>query len=99
MEKILVGFLIILTVLGIELQYIVNKLLTPEGMFYLGTVHWPSDYFYYLSQFVQGKEHLLFSTMLFTPEKLRPVLVGWQNGLTGRLLMLTGLDVISAYQA
>ena len=98
MEKILVGFLIILTVLGIELQYIVNKLLTPKGFFYLGTVHWPSDYFYYLSQFAQGREHWFASTMLFTPEKLKPVLIGWQNVLSGRLLMMTGLDVISAYQ-
>ena len=99
MEKLAAVLLIVAAVVGIELQYLVNKFLTPEGMFYLGTVHWPSDYFYYLSQFVQGKEHWLFSTMLFTPEKLRPVLVGWQNVLTGRLLMLTGLDVISAYQA
>ena len=99
MEKLLVGFLIILTVLGIELQYIVNKLLTPKGFFYLGTVHWPSDYFYYLSQFAQGSEHWLTSTMLFTPEKLTPVYIGWQNVLTGKLLMLAGLDVIAAYQA
>lgn len=98
MEKLTVIFFIIMAVFGIELQYIVGKLATPVGYVYLGTVHWPSDYFYYLSQFAQGSSHWLYSTMLFTPETLKPVLVGWQNVLTGKLLMLFGLDVITAYQ-
>jgi len=85
MEGIIVTILILTAILGIELQYIVGKLATPPNMVYLGTVHWPSDYFYYLSQFAQGTYNFLSSTMLFTPEKLKPVLVGWQNVLTGRI--------------
>jgi len=98
MEGIIVTILILTAILGIELQYIVGKLATPPNMVYLGTVHWPSDYFYYLSQFAQGTYNFLSSTMLFTPEKLKPVLVGWQNVLTGRILTGLGLDVILAYQ-
>src|SRR3989338_7415431 len=98
MEGIIVTILILTAILGIELQYIVGKLATPPNMVYLGTVHWPSDYFYYLSQFAQGTYNFLSSTMLFTPEKLKPVLVGWQNVLTGRILTGLGLDVTLAYQ-
>ena len=97
-ETIIVTSLILLAVFGIELQYIVNSLATPKGLVYLGTVHWPSDYFYYLSQFVQGKQNFLSSTMLYTPEKLKPVLTGWQNVLSGKILMGLGFDVILAYQ-
>lgn len=98
MEKIVAGVFILITVLAVELQYIVGLFNTPEGTIYLGTVHFPSDYFYYLSQFAQGKYSWLSSTMLYTPEKLQPVLVGWQNVLTGRILTGLGLSVILSYQ-
>jgi hypothetical protein len=98
MEIIITVFFISLTVFGIELQYILGSLRTPSGMLYLGTVHWPSDYFYYLSQFIQGKTHWLSSTILYTSEKLSPVFIGWQAVLSGKILMFVGLNVIQSYQ-
>lgn len=98
MEAIIITIFILTAVFGIEIQYIVNKLAEPANLVYLGTVHWPADYFYYLSQFIQGKNNWIWSTVLFTPEKLKPVLVGWQNVLTGKILTGLGLNVILAYQ-
>lgn len=98
MEKFIVGILIIAQLLLSQIQYIVGKLRTPEGFYYLGSVHWPSDYFYYLSQFIQGREHWLSSTMLYTSEVLKPVFVGWQHVLAGKILLTLGFDVITSYQ-
>lgn len=97
-ERLTVAIFILLTVLATSLQFIVGYLVVPEGMMYLGTVHWPSDYFYYLSQFIQGRESWLTSTVLYTPEKLSPVLIGWQHVLSGKLLSLLGINVIFSYQ-
>lgn len=97
-ERLIVAILILLGVLATLLQYIVGLMLTPQNMVYLGTVHWPSDYFYYLSQFIQGRENWLASTMLYTPEKLQPVFIGWQHVLAGKILSFLGINVIFSYQ-
>lgn len=97
-ERLIVAILILLGVLATLLQYVVGLLRTPQNMVYLGTVHWPSDYFYYLSQFIQGRENWLASTMLYTPEKLEPVFIGWQHVLAGKILSLLGINVIFSYQ-
>ncbi|MCL4339416.1 hypothetical protein M1271_07065 [Patescibacteria group bacterium] len=98
-EYISVFFLSFLTVLFIELQFIVDAVRTPKNTFYLGTVHWPPDYFYYLSQFIQGKSHVLSSTILYTGERLPLTVIGWQNVLAGRILTgILGLQVILTYQ-
>lgn len=97
-EHFIISIFIGITILFIQLQYIVGSLNTPADTIYLGTVHWPADYFYYLSQMIQGKEHWLSSTILYTSEKLTPVLVGWQTVLTGKILHLLGFGVIASYQ-
>lgn len=98
-EHILVLSLILMAVAAIEAQFVVGKLHTPPGHLYLGTVHYPPDYFYYLSQMIQGRENFLRSTMLYTTEKLEPVFVGWQTVISGKIFLALGLDVIYAYQA
>lgn len=98
-EYLLVAILILSAVVMIELQYVVGKYNTPPNATYLGTVHWPADYFYYLSQMIQGKNHFLSSTILYTSEKLEPVYIGWQTVITGKIFLSLGLDVISSYQA
>lgn len=98
-ELIIVAVMMLAAVLAIELQYIVGKLAETPGMMYLGTVHYTSDYFYYLSQMIQGRENILTSVMLYTSEKLAPVFVGWQSVLTGKILLSLGFPVIEAYQA
>jgi hypothetical protein len=97
-ELLIVLVMILIAVFFIELQYIFCKLSETPGLVYLGAVHYPSDYFYYLSQMIQGKDNFLTSTMLFTSEKLTPVYVGWQNVLTGKILLSLGFSVIEAYQ-
>lgn len=96
-----IGILLVLafgTILFTHSQFIIRTLATPSDKVYLGTVHYPSDYFYYLSQFVQGKTNVLRSTMLFTPESLTPVFIGWQSVLTGRVLSLLGIPLVYQYQ-
>lgn len=97
-EYLFVFLLIFITILMVELQFIVGKLNTPEGTMYMGTVHWAPDYFYYLSQMTQGRENFLQSTILYTSEKLEPVFVGWQTVITGKIFLTLGFDVITAYQ-
>lgn len=97
-ERLTVFILVLLTVFLIELQYIFGLVNTPAGTIYLGTVHYPPDYFYYLSQFIQGRENFLFSSELYTSENLLPVFIRWPNVLTGKILLSLGLGVITSYQ-
>lgn len=90
--------LIFLCILLLQLQYIFGKIQTPENKIYLGTVHFPPDYFYYLSQMTQGKFHFLTSTMLFTSEKIPFTFIGWQNVLMGKMYSILGIRVIEGYQ-
>lgn len=80
------------------LPYFVGLSLTPKGAVFLGTVHHPGDYFYYVSQFAQGATRWLSTLDLYTAEPVRPTLVGWSNALLGHLLSLFGASPIFAYQ-
>lgn len=97
-EKAVVATLILCALIFNHLQFILDKIATPAGTIYLGTVHFPADYFYYLSQLAQGKMHFLTSTILYTAEKLPPVLVGWQTVLVGRIFSTLNIGVIASYQ-
>lgn len=81
-----------------QFPFIMKIIQTPEGKVNLGTVHFYSDYFYYLSQIIQGKSSWFYSTILYTSENLRPVLVGWQSVFAGKILTSLGLSVIASYQ-
>lgn len=70
---------------------------TPPGKVFLGTVHHPFDYFYYLSQFAQGTTHWLTARDLYTSERLPATLVGWSNVLMGKLGFLVGLSPQATY--
>lgn len=70
---------------------------TPEGYVFLGTVHHPPDYFYYLSQFAQGGYRWVTTVDLFTSEQIPATFVGWSNVLTGRIFQLFGLSPFVAY--
>lgn len=92
---LLIGF-ISLSVL--EFQYFNLAFHTPKDSIYLGTVHYPPDYFSYLSYIVQGKDHLLSSTALYNSEKTPLVLVRWQYVLWGKLLSVFPLNTGQMYQ-
>lgn len=78
--------------------FFLNKFHTPAGFVYLGTIHHPHDYFYYLSQFSQGKESFLLSYDLYSSEFRQAVPIGWINVVFGRLFFLLGIESIDAYQ-
>src|SRR5512145_3344795 len=70
---------------------------TPKGYIFLGTVHHPGDYFYYLSQFTQGVSGLLQTQNLYTSERIPLTFVGWFNVLVGHLFSVIGFSSISTY--
>ncbi|MEK7533239.1 MAG: hypothetical protein AAB542_02285 [Patescibacteria group bacterium] len=71
---------------------------TPPGFVFLGTVHHPADYFYYLSQFAQGGYRWITTVNLFTNEPVAPSFVGWSNVLVGRVFHFFGISPLIAYQ-
>jgi len=77
---------------------IAGFLTTPQGFVFLGTVHHPGDYFYYLSQFAQGSTRWLTTVDLYTAEPIHSSFVGWSNVLLGRMFHLIGVSPIPAYQ-
>ena len=79
--------------------YLVGLSLTPKGSVFLGTVHHPGDYFYYVSQFAQGANRWLTTLDLYTAESISPTLIGWSNVLLGHIFSLTGISSFGAYQA
>lgn len=76
---------------------VLGYLKTPPNAVFLGTVHHPLDYFYYLSQFAQGSYRWITTVNLFTSESLPPTFVGWSNVLLGRIFSVLGIPPIVAY--
>lgn len=72
---------------------------TPPNMVFLGTIHHPGDYFYYLSQFAQGHNRWLTTLDLYTAEPIGPSFVGWTNVLMGKLGWLLHLNPQTTYGA
>lgn len=98
MRKILILIAILYSVL-LSLGYILGVIRTPAWMVYLGTTHHPQDYFYYLSQFTQGKTRFFTSLDLYSNDFPKPTLVGWTNVLAGRIGSSIGLSSVVTYQA
>lgn len=98
MEHLTIVAVIIIFVVLNGLTYISGVLATPTGSIFLGTVHWPGDYFYYLSQFVQGKNSWFSGYDLFTSDFKSRTLVGWVNIFLGRIFYLLGVNHFLAYQ-
>lgn len=77
--------------------FVIGLLRTPPGFVFLGTVHHPADYFYYLSQFAQGGYRWITTVNLFTSEPVAPSLVGWSNVFIGRIFYSVGIHPLIAY--
>lgn len=97
MQPIIVGLIILLATLENSAPLLIDILKTPPGSVFLGTVHHPADYFYYLSQFAQGSYRWLTTVNLYTNEPVPPSFVGWSNVLLGRLFALIGIPHLWAY--
>ncbi len=79
------------------LPFIIGLMQTPDQYVFLGTVHHPADYFYYLSQFAQGSYRFITTVNLFSGEQATPTFVGWSNVLIGRFFHIFGLSPFVAY--
>lgn len=91
------AFIIFLATLENMWPFITGSFHTPAGYVFLGTVHHPPDYFYYLSQFALGKYRIITSIDLFTAEHVPATFVGWTNVLLGKLFFLFGFSPFIAY--
>lgn len=90
---ILIGIGVLLN----SLPFLVGMGVKQAQMVYLGTIHHPPDYFYYLSQFAQGKERWLTGQDLYTSEFTTATFVGWTNVLLGRIGFTLGLSHWTTY--
>ena len=79
------------------LPLIVGYAQTPPGMVFLGTIHHPDDYFYYLSQFTQGATRMFTTRDLYTGEAIPASFVGWSNVLMGKIGWLLGVNAQITY--
>ena len=93
----IVACVIILATLENIWPLIAGLLKTPPGYVFLGTVHHPADYFYYLSQFAQGGYRWITTINLFTSEPVAPSFMGWSNVLIGRIFYSVGISPLIAY--
>jgi hypothetical protein len=90
--------LIVATGIFSLLPYLNGLRLQPPGTIYLGTVHYPPDYFYYLSQMVQGERKWIFTDYIWGSEPLRPSLIGWLYVFVGRIFHLLHIPQITGYE-
>ncbi len=97
-KRLLILLIGLISLSMLEFQYFYDLIHTPKDSIYLGTVHYPPDYFSYLSFIAQGKDHILSSTILYTSEKTPLVLVKWQYVLIGKLLSVFPLNTGQMYQ-
>lgn len=93
----IVALIIILATLENIWPIIAGYAATPKGAVFLGTIHHPGDYFYYLSQFAQGTTRWFTARDLYTSESIPPSFVGWSNVLLGHILHLIGFSPINSY--
>lgn len=91
-----IGIILIATLENIW-PFIAGYYKTPPGYVFLGTIHHPADYFYYLSQFAQGSYRILTTINLFSGEQSAPTFVGWSNVLIGRFFHIFGFSPFVAY--
>jgi hypothetical protein len=71
---------------------------SPQYTVFLGTVHYPLDYLYYLSFITQGKTHWLRAYHLFTGERIRLEFLNWIYVLGGHIGSLFHLEPRIMYQ-
>ncbi len=96
MYPLLVTAIILLAALENIVPSLVGFFSAPEGFVFLGTVHHPADYFYYVSQFAQHHRGL-FVANLYTTESVPPNFVGWINVLLGTVFSALGISPTPAY--
>lgn len=98
MGKIFIVFICLATVFLNIFPFFYGLSLTPSGHVYLGTVYYPTDYFYYLSQISQGDRNNFFVDYIWGPDNLKPSLVGWLYVFFGSITHFFHITPIISYQ-
>lgn len=93
----MIALIILLATIENMAPLIIGWSRTPPGYAFLGTVHHPADYFYYLSQFSQGVSRTITTVDLYTTEQIRSSFVGWSNVLAGKAFGFFGVPPLIAY--
>ena len=96
-EWLVAWILILVASLLNQIPLLVGIIRAPPGVVFLGTVHHPNDYFYYLFQFASGKSHWLMSFDPVTTEYRGLQFIGWPNVLMGKLTSFMGIELIPSY--
>ncbi len=94
----LVILISILFAILVSSPYIAGVLQQAPGTTFAGVVHYPPDYFYYLSYMAQGKFRWLTSFYLSTQEATKPVFYHWFYVLSGRIFAVLHISDIVGYQ-
>ena len=97
MNIVVFGIIVAFTLINIS-SYFVGLHNTPQFTTFLGSVHYPVDYLYYLSFIVQGKLHWLQAYNLGSGERTGLVFVNWMYTLGGHIGSLIHLDPPMIYQ-
>jgi hypothetical protein len=85
MEKKIVTAIIIFFLFINIFPFLVGLSKTPPGKIFLGTVHYPPDYLYYLSHITQSREQFILTEYLTTTEPMPKLFLGWTYVLLGKL--------------
>ncbi len=79
-----IGIIALFTLLNIS-SFLIALAKTPKFTVFVGTVHYPLDYFYYLSYIVQGKTHWFAGSSLFSGETTQLDFHNWIYVFFGRI--------------
>jgi hypothetical protein len=71
---------------------------TPSNFVFLGTVHYPIDYLYYLSHITQGEDHILRTQYISTTEPIPNLFLGSVYVLLGKIGHILNISPIIMYQ-
>jgi len=64
----------------------------------MGTIHYPQDYLYYLSQIAQGEDHIFLSSLLWGTQPFPKIAVYWPYVFFGRIGSILRISPIYMYQ-
>ena len=96
MRKVLIFLAIVFTIV-LSLNYILGVIQSPKDLVFLGPVHYPPDYYYYVSQFAQGKTRWFTAVDLYTSDFKGATLVGATNVFAGHVMSFFHVPQVVGY--
>lgn len=96
-EYIGIFLLSILLAACADMTYILLAIQTPPNAINMGISNYWQDYFFYVSQIVQGAHGYWLTHNLYTAEITTPTLLYWCNILYGKMGYLVGMSPITTF--